>query len=775
MALRTISSPTSVMEPQGIYPRAIPVLHKSLSGESQTTATESATLSAPSHYNSTESHHHEDTHNMNDHALNGSEHTHVSDSPPSSSVDTIQVVVRIRPLLSLEAGNEESLHAVSKHPHLLPSYSEDTQFPGLMNHASSNDSQISYQSIQVGTNESAPSFTFDHVFPSSSTQKDLYESSAASLVQSCLEGYHATIIAYGQTGSGKTHSMLGGTNHPSQAGVIPRGLKQVFEGLEARKQMMTTIPSRPTQEKASPGRKVIPYEYSVKIQFIELYGEEFRDLLSPETKISSMKKSVSMNIKTRSGGPEYKVVQPRPKSAHATGKSNNIILRDGKAGGDTEVLGVEKQVVHSPQEALDKLHAGMTQRVVGRTAMNANSSRSHAIFTIIVQQTIRQPGVKRPPEMKTSKIHFVDLSGSESIKRSKTVGKRRKEGIDINKGLLVLGNVISALAHPKKRQGHVPYRDSKLTRLLKGSLGGNHKTLMIACVSPSESNTTESINTLRYANRAKCIQNHAKVNVDPASRVVNELRSQVAALAKELLRVQGSDSIDVEARDSKEEEASLFSKEFLNTLVDGVNVNAPPLWRKAKTLTEQSHQQRQTHHRQPKQESHQHMQNSLEAVPSSDSIDRLRREMNSISEGNTHDEENDTQSVYTVETGVGTTTTSDEKKLGKNIISYDFALSALRNSIEAKTNKISEVHSMDSSEIGLKTVRNIDELYQYLNEDSDIEIENDERDEEDSVYSNRMSKLNDTITENEILLREMTDCHEKYQVSFSHDGEGSMK
>jgi kinesin family protein 4/21/27 len=702
---------------------------------------------------------------MNDHALNGSKHTHSVESPPSS--DAVQVVVRIRPLLPLEAGNEESLHVVSHHPDLLPSYSEDTQFPGLVN-TSSADSQLSFQSIQVGTKESAPSFTFDHVFPSNTAQKDFYETSVAPLVQSCLEGYHATVLAYGQTGSGKTHSMLGGTKDPNQVGVIPRGLEQVFAGLEARKQMMQEVPSQQSTlvETGSPGRKVIPYEYSVKIQFIELYGEEFRDLLSPEPSgmdsRSSLSKAASMyaSLNTRAGGPEYKVLTPRPKSAAATGKNTNIMLRDGKAGSDTEVLGVEKQVVHSPQQALNKLHAGMAQRVVGRTAMNANSSRSHAIFTIILQQTIRKQGVKSPPEMKTSKIHFVDLSGSESIKRSKTVGKRRKEGIDINKGLLVLGNVISALAHPKKRQGHVPYRDSKLTRLLKGSLGGNHKTLMIACVSPSESNTAESINTLRYANRAKCIQNHAKVNVDPASRVVNELRSQVAALAKELLRVQSTDLVDVNV-EPEEEEEFLFSTEFLHSLVGGVN--APPLWRKKEKQTEQSHRQHHSHHRIRKQDSHQDRRNllqSLESAPSSDSVDRLRNEMNGISE------ENDTQSVYSVETGTNSTsTTTDESKLGKNIISYDFALSALRNTIEAKTNKTSEANSTDSSGLGLKTVRNIDELYQYLNEDSDIVIENDEMDEEESVYSNRVSKLNDTIAENEILLRDMTDCHEKYQVS----------
>eukprot|EP00957_Ditylum_brightwellii_P051570 3910865-Ditylum_brightwellii.AAC.1 len=138
-------------------------------------------------------------------------------------------------------------------------------------------------------------------------------------------------------------------------------------------------------------------------------------------------------------------------------------------------------------------------------------------------------GAQIEVEEKCSKFHFVDLAGSERQKRSQAEGKRLKEGIDINKGLLVLGNVISALGDPKKQKRgktFVPYRDSKLTRLLKGSLGGNHKTLMVACVSPSSSNLEESLNCLRYANRAKNIQNNAVVNVDAASRLVAELRGQ---------------------------------------------------------------------------------------------------------------------------------------------------------------------------------------------------------------------------------------------------------
>ena len=196
------------------------------------------------------------------------------------------------------------------------------------------------------------------------------------------------------------------------------------------------------------------------------------------------------------------------------------------------------------------------------TAMNEGSSRSHAILSLVVEQSaimdvdkIEQTAAKASGakegeqsqlanskehvQSKTSRFNFVDLAGSERQKRTQATGLRLKEGIDINKGLLVLGNVISALGDPKKRGNtFVPYRDSKLTRLLKGSLGGNHKTLMIACVSPSSSNMDETLNCLRYANRAKNIQNHAVVNLDSTSQLVADLKGKIQRLAIDLIKVK---------------------------------------------------------------------------------------------------------------------------------------------------------------------------------------------------------------------------------------------
>ena len=244
------------------------------------------------------------------------------------------------------------------------------------------------------------------------------------------------------------------------------------------------------------------FEFTVRVQFLELYGEEIRDLLT------------------------------------STASAEKLSIRD--IGTDEpEVVGATSQSVESAEESLRCLTKGMMRRVTAATAMNESSSRSHAIFSIMIDQTWINEKDATGPQVRRSKFNFVDLAGSERQKRTQAEGKRLKEGIDINKGLLVLGNVISALGDPKKRgKAFVPYRDSKLTRLLKGSLGGNHKTLMIACVSPASTNMEESLNCLRYANRAKNIQNHAVVNVDARSRLVAELKTQVQALAADLLKAK---------------------------------------------------------------------------------------------------------------------------------------------------------------------------------------------------------------------------------------------
>ena len=234
------------------------------------------------------------------------------------------------------------------------------------------------------------------------------------------------------------------------------------------------------------------------------------------------------------------------------------MIRD--SSDDAEAMGATEQVVSTAQEAMVCLTRGMLHRVTGATAMNAESSRSHAIMSVIIEQTSRtNDGDGEAVVNRKSKFNFIDLAGAERQKRTNAKGQRLKEGININKGLLVLGNVISALASGDKKK-FVPFRDSKLTRLLRGSLGGNHKTLMIACASPAPKNAEESLNCLRYANRAKQIKNLAVVNVDPHSRLVNQLRGQVTALAGELLRLSNKGG---------KVDNDRFTVEMLRALVSG--------------------------------------------------------------------------------------------------------------------------------------------------------------------------------------------------------------
>lgn len=427
----------------------------------------------------------------------------------------IKVAVRCRVFLPFEIkqGNTESVVNV------LPNDSIKIQPPQL-----------------TSLDESRYQFTFDATYGSKSTQADVFNRSIRPLVDSCLEGYNATCIAYGQTGSGKTHTILGQTDQSdhtvppekdnSEAGVIPRALRALFRSLTESKESST-------EQKR--------FESSVKVQFLELYGEDIRDLLQTDPN-----------------------------------KAPKLSIRDGSAEQEPEVLGIKSVDVESAEEALLCLTRGTLRRVTRATAMNAESSRSHAIMTVLVEQKMIQKvkgedgNLVEETALKNSKFHFVDLAGSERIKRTHATGQGVKEGININKGLLILGNVISALASQgKNKNAFVPYRDSKLTRLLKGSLGGNHKTLMIACVSPSGSNTEESLNTLRYANRAKNIQNRAVINMDAGSKMIADLRAQLKAMAAELLRVRSMVAKGV----TLDGEGAIFTEEILLALAGGVEVN----------------------------------------------------------------------------------------------------------------------------------------------------------------------------------------------------------
>ncbi|XP_078333435.1 kinesin-like protein KIF21A isoform X4 [Crassostrea virginica] len=349
------------------------------------------------------------------------------------------------------------------------------------------------------------SFTYDYVFDMPTQQEAIYSDCVRILIDGCFDGYNATVFAYGQTGSGKTYTMGTGFDvslPENEVGIIPRAVDHLFRGIEEcrRKAMESNIP---------------PPDFKVNAQFIELYNEEILDLLDT----------------TRD--PESRM------------RKSHIKIHEDATGG-IYMVGVATRPVHSLEDTMECLKNGALSRATASTNMNSQSSRSHAIFTLhIKQQRVvhdenlgdegKEPEALNEFETLTAKFHFVDLAGSERLKRTGATGDRAKEGISINCGLLALGNVISALGDKAKKGTHVPYRDSKLTRLLQDSLGGNSRTLMIACISPSDRDFVETLNTLKYANRARNIKNKVIANQDKASKQMAALRAEIVTLQQELM------------------------------------------------------------------------------------------------------------------------------------------------------------------------------------------------------------------------------------------------
>lgn len=352
-------------------------------------------------------------------------------------------------------------------------------------------------------------FTFDAVYDGNSRQETIYDDCVRELVTGCFNGYNATVLAYGQTGSGKTHTMGSSSVDTvllEDQGIIPRAVRQMFDEIQQRKN-------------SQPG-----WSCRVLVSFLEIYNEEFKDLLDTQALVG---------IKGKAG----------------------ISLREGSHG-SIQVMGASEESVSSYEDMLQCLEKGTVCRSVASTSMNAVSSRSHAIFTVTIEQTsVDTPSENTNPNFSdasevaaaadsttqlapttstmTSKFHFVDLAGSERAKKTGAEGGRLKEGININYGLLVLGNVISALGDETRKGSHVPYRDSKLTRMLQDSIGGNSRTLMIACISPADSNFAESYNTITYANRARNIKNKPVVNRDARDAKMASMIEQIQRLKAE--------------------------------------------------------------------------------------------------------------------------------------------------------------------------------------------------------------------------------------------------
>ncbi|CAG7907994.1 unnamed protein product [Brassica rapa] len=331
-------------------------------------------------------------------------------------------------------------------------------------------------------------FTFDKVFGPSAKQKELYDQAVVPIVNEVLEGFNCTIFAYGQTGTGKTYTMEGECRRskggpsgglPAEAGVIPRAVKQIFDTLEGQEA-----------------------EYSVKVTFLELYNEEITDLLAPEdiSRVAS----------------EDKQKKPLP------------LMEDGKGG--VLVRGLEEEIVTSANEIFTLLERGSSKRRTAETFLNKQSSRSHSLFSITIH--IKEATPEGEELIKCGKLNLVDLAGSENISRSGARDGRAREAGEINKSLLTLGRVISALV---EHLGHIPYRDSKLTRLLRDSLGGRTKTCIIATVSPAVHCLEETLSTLDYAHRAKHIRNKPEVNQKMMkSTLIKDLYGEIERLKAEV-------------------------------------------------------------------------------------------------------------------------------------------------------------------------------------------------------------------------------------------------
>ncbi len=340
-------------------------------------------------------------------------------------------------------------------------------------------------------------------------------------------------MAYGQTGSGKTFTMGSESDQDSSSGLgtnqglIPRFMSDIFAQLNSlhtkKHEKKDCDLERVDKEPPSNHSKKL-VEFKVSASFLEVYGEDVHDLLDHDRKV--------------------------------------LPLREDAEGG-VIVVGLKREPIQNAIDALKVLHIGTMNRTTASTLMNHTSSRSHAVFTIHLQQVFLEGGEDGMNVTTTSKFTFVDLAGSERMKKTGAEGERAREGIKINEGLLALGNVINALADDERlakgEKVHVPYRQSKLTRLLQEALGGNSQTLFLACVSPSDTNASETLSTLHYANRARNIKNAPTKNVDANILELQRLRNLNKVLQCELVKYRFDTS---SAKESKE--IGFADKELFN-------------------------------------------------------------------------------------------------------------------------------------------------------------------------------------------------------------------
>ena len=390
-----------------------------------------------------------------------------------SSYDNLRVSIRVRPPLNRETQEGIPFRSIAI-------VSEDHKSISLAEYVGAELSELERQRqwIEEPSLFHLHRFTFDSIFDMDSLQEDVYNITAKQAVQSVLEGYNSTIFCYGQTGTGKTYTMEGFTyesKNPNR-GIIQRTIQDIFNFIETTSDENT--------------------KFIIRCSFLQIYNENISDLLKSD-------------------------------------KKNLQIREDKKKGIYVDLL--SEWAVRSPLDLYALLRRGGSTRTTSATYMNDVSSRSHAVFQITVEQMTTDIELKdNKAQIKVGKLNLVDLAGSERIRITGTRGQQLEESKKINKSLSCLGNVINALTD-KKGKNYIPYRDSKLTRLLQDSLGGNCKTTMIATISPSEDAFSESLSTLYFAQRAKKIKNRPIINEDVNNRaLIRKYETELKNLRTEL-------------------------------------------------------------------------------------------------------------------------------------------------------------------------------------------------------------------------------------------------
>ncbi|QRV90691.1 kinesin motor domain protein [Ceratobasidium sp. AG-Ba] len=448
--------------------------------------------------------------------------------PPEENTTNIQVVIRCRGRNAREQAENSPLIVETGGPR-----SEEVTI----------ETALPQSSFGVYTPAPTRTYPFDKVFGPEADQALVFHDVVSPILEEVLNGYNCTVFAYGQTGTGKTYTMQGDlsptlTGNPSaDAGIIPRTLHKLFLQLENNVS-----------------------DYSVKVSFVELYNEELRDLL-----VSDFKEPGS---------------SAQPMAIAAGVGAGGLKIFDDSAKKGTFIQGLEEAHVRDAQDAVALLRKGSERRQIAATKFNDHSSRSHSIFTLTV--CTKEASGDGSDLVKIGKLHLVDLAGSENIGRSGAENKRAREAGMINQSLLTLGRVINALV---ERNSHVPYRESKLTRLLQDSLGGRTKTCLIATISPARSNMEETLSTLDYAFQAKAIRNRPELNARVTrNALLKEHVSEIARLKADLVAAREKNGVYVSPERWREIESA---QEGGKTVREELRIQAEVAQRQCRALREE--------------------------------------------------------------------------------------------------------------------------------------------------------------------------------------------